>query len=423
MSAPHLVIRRADWFGREKDLLMADGRVLELADHDPARSFGDAEVVEAHGAVLLPSLVDAHVHLREPGFEYKEDIASGLKAAARGGFGRVMAMANTSPVNDNADVTEAMLDTARRAHPDGPFLHPVGALTRGLKGEELSPMADMAQAGCIAFSNDGLPMASAAFFRKAVEYAATFNRPVIDHCENPTMNPGCGVNEGEVSSRLGLRAQPWVAEAEQVARDCLLAEFLGLPIHLAHVSCRASVDCIRTAKARGAPVTAETCPHYLTLTESSVEGYNTLAKVNPPLRTDEDVAALKAALADGTIDILATDHAPHADHEKETEFEAAPCGISGLETAMSLTWPLVESGLIDRERFADLWRHRPAELFGLEPVRLEPGDAADCILFDPSAGWTPSPDSLVSKGKNTPFRDTPLKGRVTAHVLGGVRVF
>ncbi len=419
MAAPELVIRNARCLGRAVDLLVSDGKVLELTDHAPDRDYGAARTVDAGGAILLPALIDAHTHLREPGFEYKEDIASGLAAAAHGGFGRIMCMANTRPVNDHAPITQAMLGAARKTWPQGPFLHPIGALTKDLKGQELAPMAELAEVGCVAFSNDGLPVADTERFRRAVEYAASVGRPVIDHCEDPHMAPAAGVNEGAISSRLGLRGQPDVAEAVQVARDILLAEYLAIPIHLAHISCIRSLEFIRAAKARGVAVTAETCPHYLLLTEEAVDGYRTEAKVNPPLRTQADLQAMRAAIADGTIDMLATDHAPHAAHEKDVEFDLAPCGISGLDTALPLTWDLVREGVLDEAAFRRLWHERPAEVFGLPANYFRPGDPADFILFDPEARWTLTTETMRSKGKNTPFLGREMRGRCTLLSMAG----
>lgn len=374
----------------------------------------------------LPGLVDVHVHLREPGFEYKEDVQSGLRAAAWGGFGAVMCMANTDPVNDVATTTELMLEKARAHWPDGPRLYPIGALTKGLKGEELAPMAELAKAGCEAFSNDGLPVKNTDLFRRAMEYASDWGKPVIDHCEDPYMAVGSGANESEVSDRLGLNGQPDVAEALQVARDILLAEYLDMPLHLAHISCRKSVDLIRFAKARGVKVTAETAPHYLLLTEAYLEDqetqYSTFAKVNPPLRSEDDRQAMIEALEDGTIDILATDHAPHAEHEKEVEFDIAPCGISGLDTAFAVTWGLVQDGTLSEETFNRAWVTKPAEIFGFEYNQFNVGDPADFFLFDPDEEWTVAAGTMHSKGKNTPLRDRTLKGRVKTHFLRGKKI-
>jgi len=331
-------------------------------------------------------------------------------------------MANTDPVNDQASVTEFMLDKALKAHPRGPRLFPVGALTVGLDGLGLAPLEELKAAGCRAFSNDGRPVADSELFRRALEYASDLGVPVIDHCEDPFLAPHAGINEGVTSARLGLRGAPTAGEAIQVARDCLLAQYLGAPIHLAHISCRQSVDVIRWAKAHGAPVTAETCPHYLALTEEACEGYDTAAKVNPPLRTKDDQAALLAALEDGTLDVLATDHAPHAAHEKENPFDEAPNGISGFETALSVTWELAQRGELSVRALLAAWCTRPAEIFGLPQNRFQEGDPADFILFDPKARWTVTPQALLSKGKNTPLTGRELTGVVRACFVAGKNV-
>ncbi len=426
MAAIDLIVRRANWKGKDSDLLVSDGRVLELVSSSAAVDGQGAPEVDARGFVLLPSLTDAHTHLREPGFEYKEDIASGLDAAAHGGFGNIMCMANTRPVNDNATVTELMLERSGESWPQGPRLYPIGALTKGLEGLELSPMSELAEAGCVAFSNDGMPVKSTEIFRRAMEYAHNMGRVVIDHCEDPYLEPFAGVNEGDVSGRLGLAAQPDVAEAMQVSRDILLSEYLDIPIHLAHISCRKSVELIAWAKERGVKVTAETCPHYLLLTEDLLAEpeteYQTSLKVNPPLRAKEDMAAVRQALASGVIDMLVTDHAPHAGHEKEVEFNLAPCGISGLDTALALTYPLVAEGLLSLDDLIRAWSVAPCTRFGLPLNRFEPGDPADFVLYDPEAEWTVNPGSMRSKGKNTPFLGRNLKGRVIGHFLGGEKI-
>ncbi|WP_243544350.1 dihydroorotase [Pseudodesulfovibrio tunisiensis] len=426
MAKIDLVVRRAKWQGRDVDVFVSKGRIVELADSKAELDTGDARVEEAFGLQLMPSMTDAHTHLREPGFEYKEDIESGLRAAAWGGFGNIMCMANTRPVNDTDSVTDFMLDKARKAWPNGPRLYPIGALTKGLKGEELAPMAELARAGCVAFSNDGVPVKSTELFRRAVEYSSDWGKPVIDHCEDPYLGVAAGINEGEVSSRLGLPAQPDVAEALQVARDILLAEYLDIPIHLAHISCIKSLDLIRAAKERGVKVTAETAPHYLILTENFLEReeneYDTNAKVNPPLRTEADRLAMIQAVNDGTIDILATDHAPHANYEKETEFDVAPCGITGLDTALSVTWELVQDGALAEEAFFRAWVTRPCEIFDLPMNRFQPGDPADFFLFDPDEEWTVSAETLHSKGRNTPLLGSVRKGRVKTHFLRGKKI-
>lgn len=419
MALPDLVIRGAEWLKEPKDLLVAKGKVLELLPYDESRHYEQARIVDANGLMLLPSLIDVHVHLREPGFEYKEDIASGLEAAAYGGFGTVMPMANTKPVNDEVGITTFMLERARTSWPKGPRILPVGALTIGLQGRELAPMADLAAAGCHSFSNDGLPVKSTELFRRAVEYAAGLGLKVIDHCEDPYLAPGSGVNEGALSGLLGLKGQPTVAESLQVARDVLLARYLDLPIHLAHISCRESVELIAWGKELGAPITAETCPHYLHFTEERLRDYDTLAKVNPPLRRESDREALLEGLASGIIDMLSTDHAPHAEHEKEVAYAEAPCGISGLDTALSLSWELVRSGAMTMQTMVHCWSSAPATAFGLPCNRFQPQDPADFLLFDPDAVWEVKPETMHSKGKNTPCLGMQLTGKVKAHFLAG----
>lgn len=424
MAQIELIVRNVMWQNRACDLLVAEGRVLELTEGGQnVVPTPDAAVVDGAGLLLLPSLIDAHVHLREPGHEYKETIASGLAAAAGGGFGQVMAMANTSPVNDSATVTRFMLDKAQFAHPRGPWVRPVGALTMSLLGKELAPAGELAQAGCVALSNDGLPMENTELFRRAMEYAADFGLQVIDHCEDPWLGKGGCMNEGKVSGRLGLKGVPSVSEAIQVARDILLASYLEQPIHLAHISCRESVELIARAKEQGIPVTAETCPHYLLWDETLVDGYDVLARVNPPLRTRDDMLALRQAVRTGVIDILVTDHAPHATHEKEVTFADAPNGISGLDTALSLTFDLVRQGELEISDLPRLWCWETARIFGLPQNRMQPGDPADFVLFDPARSWLVTPQSLVSKGKNTPCLNQELPGRVMAHYLGGEAVF
>jgi len=420
MTSPDLVVANVTVPGRDGrwTLVCAAGAVLELAPHDPAAAFPDARVIDGKGRLLMPAMTDAHTHMREPGQEWKEDIASGLSAAAGGGFSNILCMANTDPVNDNAAVTRLMLRRAAEAWPHGPRLYPIGALTVGLAGKQLAPMEELLAAGCVAFSNDGEPVADTELFRHALEYAADL-APVIDHCEDPYMAKGSGANEGAMSARLGLRGQPDVAEALQVARDILLAEYLNAPVHLAHVSCRRAVELIADAKRRGAPVTAETCPHYLLMTDAALFGYDTMAKVNPPLRTDDDRLALIQALREGVIDILATDHAPHAAHEKETPFEEAKNGITGLDTALASLWELVRMGKLTPEDIALRFAWRPAEIFKLPHCRFAPGDPADFCLFDPEESWVVSPETLRSKGKNTPLLGQSLTGRVMLTVVGG----
>ncbi|BDQ34724.1 dihydroorotase [Pseudodesulfovibrio portus] len=426
MAKIDLIVRRAKLDGKEVDIFVSRGRIESVKKSVKSLDAGDARVEEAFGLTAMASMTDVHVHLREPGYEYKEDVESGLRAAAWGGFSNIMCMANTKPVNDTASVTELMLEKARLHWPKGPRLFPIGALTKGLSGKELAPMAELAKAGCAAFSNDGVPVKSSKIFLRAVEYASDWDRVVIDHCEDPYLGVATGINEGEVSSRLGLPAQPDVAEAMQVSRDILLAEYLDIPIHLAHISCRKSVDLIRFAKERGVKITAETTPHYLTMTEDYLEAeeteYDTNAKVNPPLRPEADRLAVIEALNDGTLDCLATDHAPHAAHEKEVEFDVAPCGITGLDTALSVTWQLVRDGVLTQETFTRAWTTAPCSIFNLPVNRFEPGDPADFFLFDEGEEWTVSPQTLYSRGKNTPLLGTVLKGRVKTHFIAGKKI-
>ena len=405
------------------DVLIRDGKIADCAPSGSLDIPSDAEIADAGGKRLFPSFIDALVHLRDPGQEYKEDIASGLAAAAHGGFGAVMAMGNTIPCNDSAAVTRYMLDKAALSWPHGPRLYPVGALTLNLEGKELAPMGELAEAGCAAFSNDGRPVTNTELFRRGMEYAAQWGKIVIDHCEDEFLAKGSHMNEGRYSSALGVKGQPTVAEALHVARDILLAEYLDLPVHLAHISCRQSVELIAQAKSKGVKVTAETCPHYLLLDESALGGYNTLAKVNPPLRPKSDVEFLRKALADGLFDMLVTDHAPHAAHEKEDTLDNVPNGLIGLETAVPLTYALVREKLISEQRFIMLWHHGPAGVFSLPVNNFAPGDPADCFLFDPDLEWEVNRETLHSKSINTPFLGQKLKGRATAHWIGGYRLY
>ena len=416
------VLRNALHLGRPTDVFVQAGHIAAAG---PANSLDiphDVPETDAEGLILLPSLIDCHAHFREPGQEYKEDIASGLSAAAHGGFGAVFCMGNTKPVNDTAAVTRLMLESARRSWPEGPRLHPVGAATVGLAGTEMAPLAELAAAGCIAFSNDGRPVEQTELLRRCVEYAADLGRIVIDHCEDLSLAKGAIMNEGKTSGRLGLKGQPDVGEAVQVARDILLAEYLALPIHLAHISCRRSVELIAWAKSRNVPVTAETCPHYLLLTEEELVGYSSNSRVNPPLRTADDAVALRQAVKDGTIDMLVTDHAPHAAHEKEVALDDAPSGISGLDTALTLTWNMVANKTLCEADVIRLWLTNPARIFKLPANTFTSGDPADFLLFDPNQAWRADPQSFFSKSANTPWLGRELTGRTHKHWLNGVPI-
>lgn len=417
--ANSFILKNALRGGELNDLLIKDGKIVRIRPAGSLEVPSDLPQYDADGLLLFPSFIDAHTHLREPGYEYKEDIASGLTAALHGGFGAVMAMANTNPVNDNASTTRLMYEKAKAAYPYGPQVLPIGALSVGLEGKELAPMGELLEAGVKAISNDGKPVQNADLFRHAVEYAATWGLKVIDHCEDAQIASGWHMNEGAASASMGLKGQPSFGEALQVARDILISEYLNLPIHLAHISCKQSVDLIRSAKQRGVGITAETCPHYLFLDDSMFSGYDTSYKVSPPLRRPEDAAAMCEAVADGTIDILATDHAPHAAHEKEVPFDEAPCGLIGLETAVALTYGLVRKNIIDINRFEELWCYAPAEIFGLESNRFKNGDPACFFLFDPDESWVVSSENMHSKSLNTPWLGKELKGKVKAHWLMG----
>ena len=418
-----LCIKNARHLGAPVDLLVDGDTIMTMTPAGHHAAPEGCEIFDACGLVLMPSLIDAHVHLREPGYEYKEDVASGLEAAMRGGFGAVMCMANTKPVNDTASVTRHMLDRARQSHPHGPRLFPIAAATIGLKGEMMAPLAELKEAGCVAVSNDGRPLENAELVRRIMEYAADLGLILIDHCEDPHLARGWIMHEGNVSGLLGLKGQPSSGEAVQAARDIMLAEYLDIPVHIAHVSAEQTVDIIRWAKARGVKVSAETCPHYLLLDEHALESYSTLAKVSPPLRTTRDRDALREAVKTGIVDILVTDHAPHAAHEKDGTLDEAPFGFTGLDLALSLTWGLVCEGVLTEADAHRLWCQRPGEIFALPWNGFIPGDPADFFLFDPDETWVASRENMYSKSLNTPFLGQTLRGRVKHHWMEGRQLF
>ncbi len=413
-----LFLQNATYCGNTVDMLVKDGRIAAFGPSLPAPSSAIPHM-DAKGQLLFPSLIDAHVHLREPGFEWKEDIQSGLNAAAHGGFGHVIAMANTDPVNDNAGITRSIIESAHRSHPHGPFVHPIAAATVGLEGKELAPLGELAAAGCIAVSNDGLPLANTEILRRVMEYASDLGLILTDHCEDPYLAKKAQMNEGQMSATLGLKGQPDIAEAIHVSRDALLAEYLHIPIHLAHISAKISLDIIAWAKARGIPITAETCPHYLFLTDEELSSYSPNAKVNPPLRTAADVAAMREAVKSGLIDILATDHAPHAAHEKEHPLDLAPNGISGLDTALSLYVALMQENVLTHADIIRLCATKPGEIFHIPVNSFQVGDVADFILFDPTHQWVVSRETMFSKSANTPWLGKTMQGRVSAHYMAG----
>jgi len=423
-SGGNLLVRNVHLFdpseGISKEgesLLVLEGRVASPGSSVPA---GTPEI-DGRGGLLCPGFVDLHAHFREPGFEYKETVASGSRAAAAGGFTSVCVMANTNPVNDNAAITRAILDRAREVGLVRVF--PIGAVTRGLEGAELSEMGALSEAGCIAFSDDGRPVSTALMLRRALEYSRLFGKPVIDHCEDmPLSNRGV-MNEGTVSAELGLAGIPNASEEVSIARDLAVLELAGGHLHVAHLSTAGGVRLVREARRRHLRVTTETCPHYFSLTDEAVRCHGTHAKMNPPLRREEDRLAVIAGIRDGTIDAIATDHAPHAPHEKEQEFDRAPFGIIGLETAFSLSLELVRDGHITLSELMTLLSARPAEIFGLPHGSLHPGGLADLVLLDLEGEWEAGRPGYRSKSRNSPFTGRTMKGRVAATIVGGRVVF
>ncbi len=421
-----------------KDLLIKGGRLIDpsqsidetgdiliTADHisklgGEILPSGDSEVIVCEGMVVCPGFIDLHCHLRQHGFEYKETVASGTRAAARGGFTTLCCMPNTNPPLDNGILVGYV---KRLAGGEGVVrVLPIGCISRGRNGQELADMAEMAAAGAVAFSDDGSPVKSARLMCQALEYSRSLGLPVIDHCEDEELAGGGHMNEGIIATRLGLQGVPGAAEEIIVARDIILAEQAGAHVHIAHASTKGTVELIRQAKKRGVNVTAEVTPHHLTLTEEMVLGYNTNAKVNPPLRTQVDVDALIAGLNDGTIDAIATDHAPHAENDKLCEFAPAAAGISGLETALGSLMGLVHSGRITLELLIEKITIAPARILaksGFMLGTLSPGAAADVTVFNPEAEWTVDVDRFASRGRNTPLNGKRLQGRVFLTICDG----
>jgi len=398
------------------DLLVRDGKIESVGGNIAAPA--DATVIDCTGQVVAPGFIDVHCHLREPGREDVETIATGARAAAAGGFTAVCAMPNTDPVTDNQAAVGFVLKQGKAAA--AARVYPIGAISIGERGERLAEFGEMVGAGAIAVSDDGKPVVSAQLMRTALEYARTFGIPVADHCEDPTLAEGGAMNEGLVSARLGLKGIPSEAEEIMAIRDILLARRTGGHVHLCHMSTRGSVELIRWGKDRNIRVTAEVCPHHLSLTEAEVEGYDTHAKMNPPLRSADDVDALQQAVKDGTIDVIATDHAPHHYDEKEREFADAPNGIVGFETALAvnITW-LVKPGIISLATLIDKMSCAPAKLFHLPGGTLRRGGAADVTVFDPAREWTVEPTRFFTKGRNTPYTGRTLTGLVACVLVDG----
>ncbi|MFP3929124.1 MAG: dihydroorotase [Desulfobacteraceae bacterium] len=394
--------------GRIKDMLQPGG----LTEVPPR-----VKIIDASGRLVLPGLIDMHVHLREPGHEYKETVESGSRAGVAGGFTALACMPNTDPVNDSRSVTEFILRQARSAG----YLkvHPVAAITMGQKGEVLTEFGDLKQAGAVGVSDDGRPVLSSQVMRRALEYGRFHGLIVISHCEDTSLSSEGAMHEGKVSTKIGLRGIPAAAEEIMVYRDINLSRLTGCPVHIAHVSTRGSVELIRRAKEEGLPVTAETAPHYFTLDHTAVIGYRTEAKMNPPLRTPEDVQAVKEGLARDVIDAIATDHAPHSPLEKDVEFEQAAFGIIGLETALPLTLALVEQGVLSLPEAVKKLTVNPARILGVDGGLLNKGASADLTIVDPDVEFVLSAGELQSRSSNSPFLGIPLRGRAELTMVGG----
>ena len=402
------------------DVLVADGKIVKAGGKIAGPD--DAIVIDCTGKVVSPGFIDVHCHLREPGREDVETIESGAKAAVAGGFTAICAMPNTSPVTDNQAAVGFIIRQAQRAN--AARVYPIGAISVGQLGQAMAEMGEMVGAGAVAVSDDGKPVVSAQLMRTTLEYARSFGIPVADHCEEPTLAHGGAMNEGVVSARLGLKGIPDEAEEIMVIRDILLARRTGGHVHQCHMSTKGSVELIRWGKDRGINVTAEVCPHHLHLTEDAVEGYNTNAKMNPPLRTWADVEALRAAVKDGTIDCVATDHAPHHYDEKEREFADAPNGIVGLETALAVVnTALVSTQVIGIADLINRMSVMPAKVFHLPGGTLRAGSVADVTVFDPAEQWTVNAAGLRTKGRNSPWLGHQLTGRVHATLVGGRVVY
>src|SRR6266850_2519422 len=404
-----------------KDLLIEDGRVSGLLERGHEIP-GGAEVFDATGLIVAPGFIDLHTHLREPGQEYKETIATGAAAAVAGGWATICAMPNTDPDNDSPAVTRFIIEQAERAQLANVF--PIGAITKGSGGKELAEMGEMKNAGIVAVSDDGRPVASAGMMRRAMEYARGFDLPVVDHCQEPTLSAGGVMHEGRWSLVLGLRGMPAAAEEVDAVRDCVLARLTGARVHLAHVSTLGALEAVRRAKEAGLPVTCEVAPHHWTLTDEAVADYDTNTKMNPPLRSREHVDGILEAMKDGTIDAIATDHAPHHADEKELEFDEAPFGITGLETAVSLAFDLVNRGLISLERVVEMCATNPARIFGLrDRGSLMENAHADVTILDPQVEWVFDAKRSRSKSRNTPFHGRSLTGAAVATIVGGRLVY
>jgi len=407
------------------DILISGGMISKIEPHicpeDLGYSIENLEIIDAAGCHILPGLVDAHCHLRDPGQEYREDIYSGTRSAAAGGFTDIACMPNTNPVVDNKTVVRYIVEKAEKV--GAVRVHPIGSVTKGLTGTELSEIGMMKEAGIVAVSDDGKPVVSSSIMLKAMTYANQFGLKVISHCEDPDLAEGGTMNEGVVSTKLGLRGIPTAAEDLMVSREIILSEYSGIPVHIAHISTKGAVQMVRDAKMRGVRVTAETCPHYFTLTEEACNGYDTNAKMNPPLRTKKDMLAVIEGLRDGTLDMIVTDHAPHHIDEKNVEFDKANNGILGFETAFSLSLTyLVKADILSLPELVTCMSAAPLEMLGLPAKCIDIGSVADLVIVDIEKEWVVDRTKMVSKSTNTPYVGWKLKGVVEYTLVAGKAV-
>ncbi len=397
------------------DILIEEGKIVNVAKGIKKE---DSQVLDASGKAVIPGLIDMHTHLREPGREDEETIRTGSRAAAKGGFSSICCMANTTPCVDNQGVVEFIYSESKKVGLVN--VYPIGAVTKGLAGKELAEIGELKRSGIVAISDDGNPILNSEIMRRAFEYSKMFGIPVISHCEDKSLSSDGVMNEGYVSILLGLRGMPPVAESVMVARDVQLSEAAGASLHIAHVTCAHSINIIREAKKRGVKVSCEVTPHHFTLTEEAVQGFNTNAKMNPPLRAKDDIDAIKEGLRDGTIDVIASDHAPHTENEKDVEFDSAPFGVIGLETSLSLTiMELLNKGILTLSQLVEKMSANPARILGLKKGSLGVGMDADITVVDIEHKWVVDKSKLESKSKNSPFIGWELKGMATEVIVGG----